>query len=160
MRQANGIRATFSGIVERYGTKSSYGHPKPTLLLKDIKDGGGMIVTEHLWFNLTQGFAKLGLQPGDAVKFDARVKPYIKGYRGYRDDVYDKPIEEDYKLSHPTNLRKMIIPDVQLPTQGVSTLITYYIKPKLPLSTLCKSEPRHTINTYAASEGLGIAEAL
>ena len=107
LRQANGVRATFSGVVERYGIKNSYGHPKQTLLLKDIKDGSGRVVTEHLWFNLTKGFARLGLQAGDAVKFDARVKLYIKGYRGYRDDVFDKPIETDYKLSHPTNLRKV-----------------------------------------------------
>lgn len=120
LRQANGLRATFSGIVERYGTKNSYGYTKPTLLLKGIRDGSGRIVTDHLWFNLTKGFAQLGLQAGDEVKFDARVKPYTKGYRGYRDDVYDKPIETDYKLSHPTNLRKVITTNKQLPIEQLS----------------------------------------
>ena len=33
-------------------------------------------------------------------------KIYEKGYKGYRDDVY-KPIELDYKLSHPTKIEKI-----------------------------------------------------
>ena len=123
LRQANGVRTTFSGIAERYGTKSSYGHPKPTLLLKDIKDGSDRVVSDHLWFNLTKGFAKLGLQAGDEVKFDARVKPYIKGYRGCRDDVYDKPVETDYKLSHPTNLRMVSAKATPIPQMALEQAV-------------------------------------
>ena len=101
----NESRATFTGIFERVGTKSSYGHPKKTLLLKDVRGIAGNPVTDHLWFNYTKGFAELGLKAGDVVQFNARVKKYVKGYRGRRDDV-DKPIETDYKLSHPTKLVK------------------------------------------------------
>lgn len=100
------IRASFTGTFERIGTKSSFGYLKQTVLLKDIKDSAGKIVADHLWFNLTKGFASLGLSQGDTVTFDARVKKYEKGYKGYREDVY-KPIETDYKLSHPTRLAKL-----------------------------------------------------
>jgi hypothetical protein len=98
-----GERATFTGTFERYGLKTGWGKgpPKKTLLLRDIIDSRGVKVCEHLWFNLTMGFAKLRLQPGDVVQFDARVKLYTKGYKGRREDV-DKPMERDYKLSHPT----------------------------------------------------------
>ncbi len=67
----------------------------------------GRVVSDHVWFTVTKGFAKLGLQVGDVVTFDARVGPYIKGYEGYREDVYDKPVEQDYKLVYPTRLRKV-----------------------------------------------------
>jgi hypothetical protein len=100
------LRGQFTGTFVRIGTKNSYGYLKQTLLLKDVMDRTGKVVTDHLWFNLTKGFAGLGLTPGDVVQFDARVRLYEKGYRGYREDVY-KPIETDYKLSHPTRLKKV-----------------------------------------------------
>jgi hypothetical protein len=79
-----------------------------TVLLKDIRDARGEMVTDHLWFNLTKGLAALNLRPGDTVRFDARVKPYTKGYQGYRDDVYDRPVEIDYKLDRPTKIQKVM----------------------------------------------------
>lgn len=102
------MRATFTGTFERSGTKTSFGHTKQTLLFTNIRDSDGRIVADHLWFNLTKGFAALGLLPGDAVRFNARCKSYEKGYKGYRDDVFDKPIEIDYKLSHPSKLQKIL----------------------------------------------------
>ena len=53
------IRDTFIGIFIKFSTKSGYKGPEPTLLLKDIKDLNGNIVTDHLWFNLTKGFKEL-----------------------------------------------------------------------------------------------------
>jgi len=43
----------------------------------------------------------------DIVEFRGRVEKYIKGYKGWRDDVYERPTEEDYKLSFPTKVRKV-----------------------------------------------------
>lgn len=106
LRKMNDIRATFCGTFVRYGTKTNWhGYPEKTILLKDIKDASGKIVTDHLWFNCTQGFQKLILNENDEVIFDARVRDYIKGYRGYREDVY-KPVEVDYRLNHPTKIHK------------------------------------------------------
>jgi hypothetical protein len=76
-------------------------------LLKDVKDAAtGVIMTDHLWFNLTKGFAALGpLEPGAIVEFDARVKPYQKGCVNWRQGIDERMI--DYKLSHPTKIRRV-----------------------------------------------------
>jgi len=35
------------------------------------------------------------------------IKEYYKGYAGYKEEVqWEKPIEQDYKLSHPTKIRR------------------------------------------------------
>lgn len=107
LKKIEEVRATFTGTFVRTGIKTDFGHDKPTLLLTDVQDGDGKVVTDHLWFNLGKQFSALRLRPGDIVQFDARVKRYTKGYRGHRDDVYDKPVETDYKLSHPTRMRKV-----------------------------------------------------
>jgi hypothetical protein len=80
--------------------------PVKTVLLKDVKDENGQLVTDHLWFNMTKGFEEANLQPGDIVEFRGKVEKYIKGYRGRREDVY-KPLVTDYKLSRPTKVRKL-----------------------------------------------------
>jgi hypothetical protein len=51
--------------------------------------------------------AALRLQPGDLVQLAARVTTYTKGYKGRREDVW-KPVETDYRLSYPTNVRKVV----------------------------------------------------
>lgn len=101
----NGDRGTYSATFVRFGTKDGWVGPVPTVLLKDVKDLTGLVVTDHLWFNLTKGFDACNLQPGDVVAFDARVAIYRKGYQGYRDKLrFEKPITYDYKLSHPTKV--------------------------------------------------------
>ena len=103
LKQLNGERRRFSGTFVRTGQKPGWkGSALTTILLKDIKDANGRIVSDHLWFNLTKEF-DLALKEGDVISFDARVKLYYKGYRGYREDV-DKPVEMDFKLSHPTKV--------------------------------------------------------
>lgn len=105
LAEIDGLRKTFTGTFERFGEKINFnGFPEPTILLRDIQcKGDERIQCDHLWFNLTKGFKEACLKPGDVVVFRARVKEYWKGYRGYRDDV-DKPIEQDYKLSNPTQI--------------------------------------------------------
>ena len=104
----NEIRKTFIGQFVRFGTKSGYMGIERTILLKDIKDLEGHIISNHLWFNYTKGFEKINLQENDVIKFDARVKEYERGYKGYKEGIY-KPIELDYKLSHPTKIEKILI---------------------------------------------------
>lgn len=99
-------RKTFTGTFERFGWKSGYKGDIPTVLLLDIKDCDGNTITDHLWFNKTKGFEKLNLVRGDIVQFNARVSEYIKGYFGYRENVY-KPAEKDYRLTYPTKLIKI-----------------------------------------------------
>ena len=65
------------------------------------------IVSDHLWFDLTKGFSGADLSPGDVVEFCARVSAYEKGYKGHKDDVLNRPIERDYRLSRPTKIKKI-----------------------------------------------------
>jgi hypothetical protein len=108
LKNINNVRGDFSGVFERYGSKRGWkGYPDKTILLKDVRSSAGEVVSDHLWFNHTKGFDKLGtLNEGEEIKFKARVKSYVKGYRGYRDDIWDKPVQTDYRLSHPTDIRK------------------------------------------------------
>lgn len=107
----NGDRKTFEGVFVRFGTKNAYkGYPIPTLLLKDIKDASkGIIVADHLWFTVGKRLSKIQFQEGDIIRFDARVTPYIKGYRGGRDDYDLPPIEQDFRLSFPTKITKVSV---------------------------------------------------
>lgn len=109
LEKIDGNRQNFKATFVHYGQKNSYMGVVGTILLKDITDITGKIVTDHLWFNAIKGFCKLDLQPGEIISFCARVKPYIKGYRGHRDwdELGDySRIETDYKLSHPTKIKK------------------------------------------------------
>ncbi len=111
LKQLNGERRRFSGTFVRLGKKSGWkGNMLTTLLFKEIKDATDKIVCDHLWFNLTKEFGRLALKAGTIISFDARVKEYYKGYQGYRDDVYDKPVERDFKLSHPTKVQVVPYP--------------------------------------------------
>lgn len=99
LAERDGERDAFSGAFARYGVKPGWrSATEPTVLLTDIRDGHGNEVCDHLWFNLTEGFAGLVAQPGDVIAFHARVAAYEKGYRGGDDDL----TEWDYKLSYPT----------------------------------------------------------
>lgn len=76
------------------------------MLLQDVTLDS-KIVSDHLWFDLTKGFSRADLSPGDVVEFCARVSAYEKGYKGHKDDVLNRPIERDYRLSRPTKIKKI-----------------------------------------------------
>jgi len=108
LENINGVRQKFIAVFERYGTKTNFkGYPQKTILLKNVSNGI-KIITDHIWFTMTKGFEALGeLKQGDKLEFYARVKEYYKGYAGYKEEVqWEKPIELDYKLSHPTKIKK------------------------------------------------------
>lgn len=104
----NNERHRFVGIYTRCGYKSYRDRFSPTLLLKNVRDSEGNIVTDHLWFNYTKGFLKLGLlKDGDEIAFNARVDSYVKGYYGSE--------SIDYKLSYPTKIELLNDTDLRLP---------------------------------------------
>lgn len=110
LKPLEGVRRAFYGTFERYGQKTGWvGYPLQTILLLNIKDCMGKVVADHLWINQTKGIEPLGeLKQGDKIRFEARVVPYVKGYMGrkYDDEYSEHPIEQDYKLSHPTKFMK------------------------------------------------------
>jgi hypothetical protein len=114
LKEIDGIRTTFKGTFSRLGKKSRY-KPKlvgdqwidfdTTVLLLNVTDKEGKPVCDHLWMNFTRGFEALGeLNEGNLIIFDGRVKPYEKGYLNEREWVDNREI--DYKLSHPTKIRR------------------------------------------------------
>lgn len=100
----NNRRTTFTGTVIRAGTKRSDGYIKPTLLIRNVTDSTGRITADHIWMDITHDFFALWLQPGDIVRFDARVKPYKKGNGSI-----------DYELNHQTKLIKIISTERETP---------------------------------------------
>jgi hypothetical protein len=107
LKSLEGVRTTFRGTVAQFGMKSGYtGRDFPTLMLKDVMNSSGNLVTDHLWFMVGKQLAALHLQIGDVISFQARVTAYEKGYKGYREDVYN-PIEIDYRLSNPTKITRI-----------------------------------------------------
>jgi hypothetical protein len=102
-----GKRDLYTGEFVRTGSKPGYISGVHTVLLKDITDDTGQIVTDHQWFNMTKGFEQADLKLGDFVEFRATVKKYIKGYKGRREYIFYKPTKADHMLSRPTNIRKL-----------------------------------------------------
>ena len=99
MENKYGERDIFYATFVRKGSKRGWhGEEKPTLLFKDVRDQDGNIISDHLWFNLTNSFEDAFLIEGDIIRFTARVDVYTKGYE--RDDW-------DFKLSRPTKVEVM-----------------------------------------------------
>ena len=91
----------------RTGIKNGYKDNTVTVLLKDIKDETGRIVTDHQWFNMTKGFEQTNLKLGDIVEFRATMKKYIKGYKGRQEYIFYKPKKADHMLARPHNIIKL-----------------------------------------------------
>ncbi|NDO73052.1 hypothetical protein [Shewanella sp. SE1] len=100
-------RLRFTATIERYGKKHAYrGEPLKTILLTDVRlEGNDTVLTDHIWFTCGKSWEQCNI--GDTIAFDARVTQYIKGYQGYRDDIYDRPTELDYRLERPTKITIM-----------------------------------------------------
>ena len=104
LQQFFGQRLTFTAEVVRFGKKKNYKYGyKPTLLLHNVCLVDHGEVTDHLW--MTAGLWSKDIKEGDVIEFRARVNKYIKGYRGHREDVYDAPVEVDFRLVHPTQVK-------------------------------------------------------
>lgn len=106
LEKIEGERQKFKGTFVRFGTKSGWkGKTADTLLLRHVVDENENVITDHLWFNLTKQFESLALKEGDVVEFEARSTGYKKGYVAHAS--YANRREKDYKLSHPTKVRKL-----------------------------------------------------
>ena len=107
LQKLEGKRKKFTARFVRYGVKTFKEHQKRTILLTNVEcTTDKRICCGHIWMNMTKEFAKIDFIEGDRISFMARVKKYYKGYRGHKEDIqYEKPIEKDFKLSHPTKVK-------------------------------------------------------
>ena len=107
LKQQMGRRGEFRATVAQFGTKSAFRGPDlSTMLLKDVKDETGQIVTDHLWMTVGKQLSRLNVQVGEEIVFVARVTRYEKGYKGFREDVFAALPSTDYRLSYPTKVRR------------------------------------------------------
>ncbi|HLJ87722.1 MAG TPA: hypothetical protein VKZ53_12930 [Candidatus Angelobacter sp.] len=104
--EISGTRTSFSATFVRFGRKRAFkGPPIRTALFQNICDSAGKQMCDHIWFTLGLQLESLNLSPGDCIKFCARVTTYTKGYRGR--NGFDQELSIDYRLSFPTNIKKL-----------------------------------------------------
>lgn len=64
-----------------------------------VRVATGSVVTDHVWLKVSLSVARLHLQPGDTVSFDATVTAYWKGYFYPSRGIDERRL--DYKLLMP-----------------------------------------------------------
>ena len=109
LQARDGERLPFTATVERFGKRRGWRGEEETILLKNVRFETGALAADHLWW--PAGDWTTGLQSGDHITFTARVNAYVKGYRGrneFRQD--DTPLELDYRLTRPTQVRIIASP--------------------------------------------------
>ncbi len=106
----SGTRKMFRATFIRVGKKAGFkGYSEETILLKSIEDiKTNKVIADHIWFGFTKGFEKLSLTEGVTLEFEARIKEYRKGYVNSRYKIDNSTT--DYKLSHPTKIKKLESP--------------------------------------------------
>lgn len=155
-------RFAFRGKFARYGYKrnhdrSGFEHYVPTIMLTNVQvytNDQWHDVTNHLWFNLTKGFAKLGLlAKGDLILFHGRVNDYFKGY-------FTQIAQHDFKLSYPTQIKYAKSKDNIIPLPSERNAIVglimnlewnFYKSNGRPIDSFClssfaNSKEAHTYN--------------
>ena len=91
-----GEKLVVTATFKRFGWKVFRGqYEAKTLLLVDVRDESGKVMTDHTWFKCGKGFDRLHLKQGDEVQFHARVGTYTKGG------------SYDFHLEYPEHLVKV-----------------------------------------------------
>jgi len=109
LQALQGKRAKFAAIFGGYSTYRKKGVVGKSILLHDLRDMSGTLLTTHTWINYTVNFDAVGtFLKGDIVEFTAIVDEYLHGYRGEKiDDRLARPPTIDYRLKYPRNVRKI-----------------------------------------------------
>ncbi|NLM30518.1 MAG: hypothetical protein GX216_08880 [Methanomicrobiales archaeon] len=104
-----GRRVVLTAVFWKYGIYRSRGCTGRTILLRNVRDLSGRLLTDHTWINYTAGFDAIGeFCRGDLVRFTARVDEYIKGYLGENiDDRLARPPAVDYRLKYPRMVERI-----------------------------------------------------
>ena len=105
LAKREGQRKKFQAIFSKIGKKINYkGYSEPTILLTEIIEFDTQDrVCDHLWFSYTKGFEAVGMEEGDLIEFEARIKEYKKGYVNRRYSINNQ--KSDFRLSHPTKVK-------------------------------------------------------
>lgn len=70
LKEREGLRRYYAATFKRFGSKPAYkGPPIKTILLVDVVNATGELITDHLWFTCGKQFARLDLQPRGPRQF-------------------------------------------------------------------------------------------
>jgi hypothetical protein len=111
-----GQRLTVTGTVLRLSTRRDWaGIRIPTVMLGQVKDTNGQLLTDHVWLPVGKRLALAELHLGDIVQFSARVLPYRRGLA--RTPGEPLRFSEDSKLGYVTGVQVLVrhIPEAQNP---------------------------------------------
>jgi len=106
LEDKEGTRCIFTGECVRNEIDYGYLSVNEMLLLKDIKDETGQIVTDYQWFNMAKGFSNANLFPGDVVEFSGKVKKNTLGKKKLFDGSYSS-VKDNFKITFPSKVRKV-----------------------------------------------------
>ena len=109
LQQYSRRRMRFTAVVGRFGWRKTLERRRDvrTVMLLDVTiEGTNELVADHVWLTCAKWSARL--KPGDAISFEARVQRYEKGYKGFRESESNTPIENDYRLDRPKNVKVKI----------------------------------------------------
>ena len=99
-----GERVAFVGRLERDGSRPGWVGEERTAVLVNVRlASSDEPMTDHTWFVVGKRLAALDAAPGALLRFRATVERYEKGYAGRRDDVVDKPLSWDWRLSRASD---------------------------------------------------------
>lgn len=88
----------FIAKYSKAGYRHTGGKLTPTICLYAITDEEGNAIADHMWFNYSSNFRKLGeLQYGDIVTFKAKTTKYLKGHG-------QNAAKHDFKLTPPKQI--------------------------------------------------------
>ena len=114
-----GKRATFIATFCRRDTFPTTQGWMKKVLLKHVQDIQNKLVTDHVSVTDRSSLELMGLlKDGDLIAFSARVRKYLRGYKGEDIDLRMKhPLAIDYMLCDVQNVRKL---NLDLPKKKIS----------------------------------------
>lgn len=103
LRAYEGQRMVFTGVVCRIGSRRPFrGSRKKlsTILLRDVKNEEGEIITDHIWLDLTPPFVVVHPRYGDIIKFTGVVESYVRGISSIHNFYNTGKMSLDYTIHH------------------------------------------------------------
>lgn len=88
---------TYQATIDHWNWK---GEAHDSVLLTNIYDTEGELLTGHTWIQDTFAFGNLRLHKGHRISFIGEVQEYMKGCRGMRRSQNNKKRSVDYTVGH------------------------------------------------------------
>lgn len=109
LQALEGKRATFIATFCRKDCFPTTQGWMKKVLLKHIQDGQHKSITDHVSITDRSSLELMGfLKDGDLIAFSARIRKYLRGYKGEDIDLrLNRPLSVDYMLCDVQDVRKL-----------------------------------------------------